>query len=252
VYAIGQVEHRFSRLAVEKELAQVTGGDDAAGLTDRAVVVRGLQDPANRYIARQMCWVLNIEGMDTYLLVPRDSTDLDMLLGTLREEPRRTDIDVVIGVRGPLAPPEMCNGLTLPIVFIDQLYSFDTDSLLDAIPRPESIRARDFKNAAQEVLDRVRGLADNAGSADEHRALNYLVVRAPAVYAKTAEQFARNCSLTAVRTRPSPLSHGRTMVDVILSYTDRGTDFTEKWMLRVDVTEQFPFLVTKLSPYYDR
>ncbi len=42
------------------------------------------------------------------------------------------------------------------------------------------------------------------------------------------------------------------MVDVILSYTNRNTDVVEKFFVRVDVTEQFPFLVTKLSPYYDR
>jgi hypothetical protein len=27
---------------------------------------------------------------------------------------------------------------------------------------------------------------------------------------------------------------------------------TEKVFVRVDVTEEFPFLVTKLAPYYDR
>ena len=33
---------------------------------------------------------------------------------------------------------------------------------------------------------------------------------------------------------------------------NRNTDFAEKSFVRVDVTEEFPFLVTKLSPYYDR
>ena len=36
---------------------------------------------------------------------------------------------------------------------------------------------------------------------------------------------------------------------MIFSYTNRKTDFTEKFFVRVDVTEEFPFLVTKLSPY---
>jgi hypothetical protein len=31
-----------------------------------------------------------------------------------------------------------------------------------------------------------------------------------------------------------------------------NTDFTEKFFVRVDATEEFPFLVTKMSPYYDR
>nr|WP_211167669.1 hypothetical protein [Pseudanabaena yagii] len=34
--------------------------------------------------------------------------------------------------------------------------------------------------------------------------------------------------------------------------TKRNTDFTEEFFVRLDVTEEFPFLVTKLSPYYDR
>jgi len=36
------------------------------------------------------------------------------------------------------------------------------------------------------------------------------------------------------------------------SYTNRNTDFTEKFFVRADMTEEFPFLVTKMSPYYDR
>jgi hypothetical protein len=42
------------------------------------------------------------------------------------------------------------------------------------------------------------------------------------------------------------------VVDVIFAYTNRATDVVEKYFVRVDVTEQFPFLVTKMSPYYDR
>jgi hypothetical protein len=69
---------------------------------------------------------------------------------------------------------------------------------------------------------------------------------------KAAECFAMNASLTAVEVRPSPLSDVRKIVEVIFSYTNRQTDVTKKFFVRVDVTEEFPFLVTKLSPYYDR
>jgi hypothetical protein len=82
--------------------------------------------------------------------------------------------------------------------------------------------------------------------------LNYLAVRYPAIYARTVEAFAKDSSLTAVEVRPSALSATRTVVEVIFSYTNRNTDFTEKVLVRVDVTEEFPFMVTKLSPYYDR
>jgi hypothetical protein len=104
----------------------------------------------------------------------------------------------------------------------------------------------------EELLMRIMQMADNAGATDEHRALNYLAVRYPAIYAKAAEEFARDFSLTAVEVRLSPLSSIRRIVEVIFSYTNRNTDFTEKFFVRVDVTDEFPFLVTKLSPYYDR
>jgi len=48
---------------------------------------------------------------------------------------------LVVGMRGPLAPPEMCNGLLVPIIAFDQLYMFDRASLIASIPRPERVAA---------------------------------------------------------------------------------------------------------------
>jgi hypothetical protein len=112
--------------------------------------------------------------------------------------------------------------------------------------------AKRFADAAAEVFDRIMQMTDNAGATDEHRTLNYLTVRYPAIYAAVVQAHGRNCSLTAVDVRPSTLSAVRNIVEVIFSFTDRATDVLEKQFLRVDVTEEFPFLVTKLSPYYDR
>ena len=95
-------------------------------------------------------------------------------------------------------------------------------------------------------------MTDNAGTTDEHRVLNYLAMRYPAIYAKAAEEFAHDFSLTGVEVRPSPLSSTRNIVDVIFAYTNRNTDFTEKFCVCCDVTEEFPFLVNKMSPYYDQ
>jgi hypothetical protein len=252
VYALGRVEPRFPSLALEKEFAQATGRAETAGLTDRQAVHAVLSQRANRYLARQLCYVLTIEGLETYLLQPRDPTDLELLVEAVRPAPRPTDVDVVIGMRGPLAPPELCNGLMVPIVGFNQLYSFDIDALVRGIPRPEQIPEAQFGATAEELFMRIMQLVDNAGATDEHRALNYLAVRYPAIYAAAAERHAQNASLTAVEVRLSRLSGVRRVVDVIFSYTHRQTDVTEKYFVRVDVTEEFPFLVTRLSPYYDR
>jgi len=252
VYAIGRIEPRFPRPSVEKEFAQVTGRAETAGLTDRQAVQKVLSQRQNRYLARQLCWVMTIEGLETYILTPRDPADVDLLVEALRPAPSPMDPDCVIGFRGPIASPETCNGLLVPIVLFDQIYSFDRDALIKAIPRPEKIPAKEFAPAAEELFDRLMHLTDNAGATDEHRALNYLAVRYQAIYANAAEEFARNSSLTAVDVLPSPLSGTRKVVEVIFSYTNRATDVVEKFFVRVDVTEEFPFLVTKMSPYYDR
>jgi hypothetical protein len=39
---------------------------------------------------------------------------------------------------------------------------------------------------------------------------------------------------------------------VVFSFTNRETGIMEKYFVRVDVTEEFPFIVTKMAPYYDR
>ena len=117
VYAVGRVEPRFPRLGVEKEFAQATRGVDAnryvnvTGLTNREALHDVLQQ--QRYLVRQLCWVMTIQGLENYILVPRDPADADLLVQALRPTPSPLDIDVVIGILGPIAPAQMCNGLMI-------------------------------------------------------------------------------------------------------------------------------------------
>jgi PatG Domain len=257
VYALGQIDARFPSLSIEKEYAQIigNGADDYSGVTERQALKRVISQDQNRYLARNMCWVLEIEGLETYILVPRDPLDLALLIEAYREERSGDDLDAVIGVRTQIAPPEMCNGLALPIVVVDQLYSFDRYSLIESIPVPASVAKKEsdqFRAVATSLFGELTQLADNAGSTDEHRALNYLTVRYPRMYAVATEQADRNFSFTGVEVLRSPLSSVRSVVDVVLSFRHRETDVPEKQFVRVDVTEAFPFLVTKMGPYYDR
>jgi hypothetical protein len=252
IYAIGSITPRFPQLSIEKEFAQATGRTVTNGLTDRQALHQVLTRPENRYLVRQLCWVMTIEGLETYILVPRNPADSDLLVETLRATPHETDVDLVIGVKGPIAQSALCNGLMVPIVAFDQIYSFDVDALLESIPRPETINAEQFKAVAREVFNSVTHMTDNAGDMDEHRALNYLAMRYPRIYSAVADAHAANASLSGVEVRQSALSGTRRIVEVIFSFTNRATDVVEKSFTRVDVTEQFPFLVTKLSPYYDR
>ena len=255
IYALGRIEPRFPSLSVEKEFAQVVARTDTAGLNDRQTFRATISERQNRYLVRSLCWLLVIESVETYVLLPRDPADLDLLIDSYRDDARRDDLDVVIGLRGQIAPPEMCNGLAVPIVVFDQLYSFDREALVSSIPRPTSIPQKgdaQFRASAGQLFDSLSQLADNAGATDEHRALNYLTVRYPQIYATIAEMHERNASFTGVQVTQSSLTGVRSIVDVIFSFRDRTTDVVERHYVRVDVTEMHPFLVSKLSPYYER
>jgi len=252
VYAVGKIEPRFPNRSLEKEYLQAVGRSETKGQTDYEAMRTALLKRENRYLVRQMCWILKIEGLETYILTPRDPGDFEMLTESLRTQPRGTDVDVIVGVRGPLATPEMCNNIVVPIVVFDQIYSFDIDSLIKAIPKPAKVDAKKFESTAEELFDKIIQIADNVGAADEHRALNYLSVRYDAIYVKAVEMHDRNFQLDGVEVRNSRLSGTRKIVDVIFVYRNRTTDVIEKYFTRVDVTEEYPFLVSKLTSYYDR
>jgi hypothetical protein len=254
VYALGTIEARAANVGVEREFHQAAARfkrSELEGLTGRAVFHKVLSDPRNRYLVRQMCWVLTIHGMETYLLVPRHATDFDLLVEALRDQPQPGDLNVVIGVRGSIAPPEACNGLMVPIVWFDQLYWFDRKSLIESIPPPKGKTAeKNFRAAAEELFDRVM-LLTAGGETKRDRTLTYLVVRSKGIYASVSEAFGQNESLTAVDVRESTLSTGREIVDVIFSYTDRQSNVTRKVFTRVETTDEWPFVVTEVSPYYE-
>ncbi len=251
VYAIGALEPRFPSLGLEKEFVQATGRAETARLSDSAALRRVLAEKRNRYLLRRMCWVMSIQGQETYIVMPSTPEDYDMLLEALRPSKRPTYSDVVIGVRAGLAPPEMCNGLVVPLVSFSQIYSFEAEELIAAIPVPVGVQEEEFRPKAEELFYRIVQLADNAGATPEHRALNYLLTRYPAIYELVNDYQARDFSLTGVDAAPSRLSGVRQVVAVVFSFTNRNTDVTEKQFVRVDVTEEFPFLVTKLQPFFD-
>jgi hypothetical protein len=252
VYAFGNIQATFPDLGVEKEYAQVVGVSPTRNLTDRQTLHEVLSQPENLYLARQMCYVFSICGVATYLLRPRFAEDYRQLVDAVRPEPSPSDIDVIIGQLEGIASPSECGGLALPVVTMEHLYSFDDATLVGALEQPKGMPREGFETAAKELLMRVMQMTDNTGASPTYRAVNFLVCRYSAVYVKTFEMFTRDASLTSIDVRPSRLSGVREIVDVVLTYTYRDTDVSEKYFVRLDVTYMHPWVVTKLSPYYDR
>ena len=155
VYALGRISPQYPNLGTEKEMAQLIGRSGVEGLTDRATIHEVLSQPENRYLPRSMCWLFRVEGLETFILHPRDSSDFELLVAAIRPNTRDSDVDVVIGLLGPIAHASMYAGVALPVVFVDQIYSFDIDSFLNEMPRPEGATLEEFNPIAEELFSRV-------------------------------------------------------------------------------------------------
>ncbi|MBP7067336.1 MAG: hypothetical protein KBB04_03550 [Methanothrix sp.] len=250
VYVLGQVEARFPNRSIEKEFVQIIERSKSANFEHQQAFYSVLSQPENRYLARKLSWILTMEGVPIYILLPTGPEDLVVLLEAIRPPACPLDRQVVVGRKGPVAPPEMC-GLEVPMVLVDQLYSLEYGDFIKTIS-PESISDERFKAAAEDMFRRMMQMADNTGSTDKHRALNYLSVRYLAIYSTAAEKLENSFSLTSAEAIPSRLSDSRKIISVVFSFTNRETGIMEKYFVRVDVTEEFPFIVTKMAPYYDR
>jgi hypothetical protein len=252
IHAIGKIVPRFPRKDLEKEYYQIMHGLETKGKLDNEIMSSIFSDENYKYIAYEMCWVFTIEGLEIYILRANNREAFEQFVESTNASPTVNDINVVIGTKGPLSSPELCNGLILPVVTVDKVYSIDKDSLLKVIPRNTGEDEKTFNDTSGELFNRIIQMADNLGATDEHRALNYLSVRYDAIYAHSYKMNLDDFSLTAIDVLPSRLSGTRKIVDVIFTYRNRQTDFIDKYFMRVDINEKYPFLVSPLSAYYNR
>jgi hypothetical protein len=247
VYAIGRISARFPSIDIEKELYQVVRNTETNKLTDSQVLYQVLSQPSNAYLAREMCWVLSVRGVEAFTVIPRSGLELTDLVNALNLTPSAGATNVVIGTRSLPMPASACGGLSLPSVVASKIYSFNVDEFVKELPLNEPQIA-----AGKELLDRITHLIDNVGDMDEHRAVNYLSLRYLAMYNLVVENFNRDFSLQGVSVRPTSTRSNRKLVDVTLRFTSRKTDVRESYAVRVDVTGMFPFLVTPLHPVFEK
>jgi hypothetical protein len=268
IYASGTVTPRFPNMGLEKEyiqaLASISSTENLAGYTDRYKYYKVFTYKHDhkylyRYIARQMCWVLSINNIDAYILLPNSDDELEHLIHML-DKPVTTpavDVDVAIGVRGAIAPANMCNGLQLPLVTVYTTYTFPLKTFVDNLPHPQNISSEEskgptFQSIATQTFYQVMQLADNVGNMDEQRAINYLVLNYPNMYTMVAEQAMRQMTLQGVKAQQGPLSasSGRTIIDIIFTFHNAKTNATKQFYTEVDVSGMYPFLVQGLQSYY--
>ncbi|MFL6334571.1 MAG: hypothetical protein ACJ754_14760 [Pyrinomonadaceae bacterium] len=252
VYAIGTVTARFPNQSVEREFIQVWGRTNYSGPVSNKAMFEVLSQGQNIYLARSMCWIFQNESVDMYVLQPRSYVELTDFILALDDPIDKVTLDMIIGVRGGIAPPTMCNGTQLSIVVCDQVFTFTTEAFIQSIiDYAASLGRIVTRAAAYNAFSILVKLTDNSGESDEHRAINYVTFKSLDIYVLETQLEADNFQLTSVTATPSSLSGARKIVNVIFTYTNTRSTEVQQYFTRVDVTGEFPFLVTGISRFYN-
>jgi hypothetical protein len=256
VYAIGTIEAEYPNIAIEREMQALAVAfgvpADPKRTEDRdwqhAVLSADLR--RTRYIARQLRWRLTIEGFPIFVLNPSDPATFDVLIDALRrpkyheaepERPRKRDeapkapesvprhdhiddLDVVIGVTEGQTP----DGIA---VVVDQIFTIERDQF------------------APPGASYFSQLVDNHGLTDDDRAYNFLMARyAPPL----AEGQAQGFTLSGVSVGASRLGANAGRIVRVIYRFKNTTGAEKKFFVRVDVTHEFPMIVTPWRAFLER
>jgi hypothetical protein len=257
VFAIGRLYPTFPNKSIEKEYDYAYQEFKADG-PPNALFYQVLSQGKNLYIAQQICWILQIDGVDTYIVKPRTDAELYHFIASL--EPVNVGelhYDVIVGKRGPVASAEECNGLQLPTVVCDLSYDFTFNQFVTNVQASISGIPT---NVVQSMLQQMLQISDNAGETDAHRAINYLTIRNKDIYTMAWQMQVPTSTppyppgayfLQNVNVTPANVQGNRSIVDVIFEYLARDTYEKYFWYVKVDVTGEFPFLASKqIAKYY--
>lgn len=262
-YIIGRLEPRYPNLGVEHECEQLLASSEPEASEPEALN-RMLSQPENRYLIRQLCWVLTVSGGDELSVSPT----LDIAVDELVTASRRDAICVVIGAVRPggcLGPGNLDVAPVQLLTFgrgefvanmVRGISPGPTDKDTEDTEEQGKDDGRDSERlgmatrVVEDLFDRFVNRAGNRGVTPESRAINYLALRVPAVYALVLEQAQAGASVVGVDTEHRH-SSGRTLVVVHVTFRARRTNVVSRYTIRVDVTDVFPFLVTSLQPSYD-
>jgi hypothetical protein len=287
VYALGRVRATASSLSVGQELQQANWLNIPPEQI-MALQYLVLSQPRNTYLARAMCWILQIDAaqasdkaglpidtfVDAYVIKPQTNVELSTLISALQPLPPTALTDtrytLMQGLEGPLATQDMCNGLMLPIVVANSIHTFTRGQFVAQIQV-----AAQVPDQAPLLFDQMLQVSGNMGNTPENRAVNWLAVAGfdvfPSVIATGAMGFDVYKVLGAMQgfstNAKSPflvsgtfqfsglsaaLSNGgtRTIVNVILHFREVITGTVVDWFCQVDVTGEFPFMARPFSRYY--
>ncbi|MBF0276001.1 MAG: hypothetical protein HQK84_12295 [Nitrospinae bacterium] len=256
VFAAGKLTPEFPSENIKREFNRVIGLPQNTQPSD-AQFYDALKDNKNFYLTKSLCWIFEIGGIESYVVVPKNSGQLTTFINILNKQVG-TEIttsnsnddsgsmyfDTIVGKLGPMAPPEMCNGRTLPLL---KAYRLENETVTDFVSFMNAETKLDTALLTNLFLNLIT-LIDNDGSSDEHRAVNSLVFNSVDLYRLLGDTLPNSSSNTqifpfkGVTAKSVDGSDGRKKVEVVFQYENPVTSAQEYLNGQVDVTDMFPFV----------
>ncbi|TDF35603.1 hypothetical protein EYS14_19530 [Alteromonadaceae bacterium M269] len=261
VYVVGNVNAKFPSLSLEKELYQnslILGTklpllgqvNDDIGLEQLnrdndlyKELFKGLSEPKNRYIAREMNWVLdNRFGEQLYDLYVSTEDLLTQCISALgRTQSAENEQVIVIGKSNHAEVIEVSAILPVAVMPLGQLVHGDSHS----------------NNHLQKMVKEITSLDSSSGNTDALRALNFVLYNNPKIYEKSSHLYYKSNSdgpnpsgYQLISVDVDTLTSGdRIVANVIFTYQGINTGAFQYWYSRADITGEYPFLVTDWEQY---
>lgn len=255
VYAFGTLRMVFPSKSMEAEMQRALASMHAAampGVVPYFDVHSGyglqlLGQGQYDYLFRDACFILTIGKIDAYLVQARSTPELQSMVAAANQLDDPTIYSAIIGQLGPIAGPQACNGLQLPIVYCNQIFSMPRLWLTRHVQSYFSAEGNDAPlTAAQTQQLSLLGLqmTDNMGASPEHRALNYVALRYPLVYEITADMYGDGYMLLRIEVTPGRAPDER---DVVFVYQRLEVGQVVQWRCSIDVSGMYPYITQRLS-----
>lgn len=252
VYAFGSLRMTYPSRSLEKEMksAMVAMKGSFGSIADQYLQTGyGLQllgQGQYDYILRDACFILTIGEIDAYLVQARGYPERHAMVAASNQQPAPSIYSAIIGPLGPVAGPEVCNGLQLPIVYCNQIFSTTAAAMehyLQTAIGPDT----DTESQSQQMFQLLMQMTDNTGSSPEHRALNYVALRYPLIYKIAATMYQQGFRLIRIEVTSSSFPDAR---DIVFTYQMNDIGQLTQWRCSIDVSGLFPYIVGRLSQSY--
>jgi hypothetical protein len=214
----------------------------------------------NRHLAREIDWLLSIDGVVTYQLKPESEACLDELIASLKPQADALGFHIAVGklseeLVGFQKPPKLlCQHIML------KPQSFLIAGITAALKTYAPNDSCDQTLLTEKVMAPILSHTYNLGIGDAERALNYVCWNYPDIYAVAYKMllggFDNDCkdaqgfSLEDIFYEPYRLQGQQQIYQVVFEFKGNSSDLRCRWFCRVDASTEYPTLQHGMQRYH--